>query len=80
MLMRMFNIHDAKTQFSKMISRVLTGESLVIAKNGSPVAKLVPFERHPGAKRPFGTAKGLIRLSPGWDAPLSGGALDAFES
>ncbi len=70
--MRMFNIHDAKTQFSKMISRVQTGESVVIAKNGSPVAKLVPFERRPGSKRPFGTAKGFSDFPPAGTPPSRG--------
>ena len=38
------NIHEAKTQLSRLIERVRQGESFVIAKAGRPVAKLVPIE------------------------------------
>lgn len=46
------NIHEAKTQFSKLIARVEIGEEIVIAKSGKPVARLVPInydsDREPG--------------------------------
>ena len=37
------NIHEAKTHFSKLIQRVLSGEEIIIARSGRPVAKLGPF-------------------------------------
>jgi prevent-host-death family protein len=37
-----FNVHDAKTQFSRLLDRVLEGEEIVITRNGVPVAQLVP--------------------------------------
>ncbi len=46
------NIHEAKTHFSKLISRIESGEEIVIAKSGKPVARLVPLDyledRKPG--------------------------------
>ncbi len=46
------NIHEAKTQFSKLISRIEMGEEIIIAKSGKPVARLVPLDyfedRKPG--------------------------------
>lgn len=78
--MLQFNVHDAKTRFSKVLSRVEAGEAVLIAKNGRPVAKLVPLSRERRAKRAFGTAKGKVRLSADWDAPLPQTALKAFES
>ena len=46
------NIHDAKTQFSKLIARIESGEEIIIAKSGKPVARLVPLDyledRKPG--------------------------------
>ena len=75
-----FNVHDAKTRFSKILAKVQAGEDVIIAKNGRPVAKLIPFERKVRGKRPFGTARGKIRLLPGWEAPLSGKALKEFDS
>ena len=37
------NIHEAKTQLSKLLSRVALGEEFTIANRGVPVAKLVPW-------------------------------------
>ncbi len=51
------NIHEAKTHLSKLLERVALGEEVIIAKAGTPVAKLVPFDNQ--AKiRIFGSAKG----------------------
>jgi len=38
------NIHNAKTQLSKLISRVEAGEEIIIAKAGKPVARLIPLD------------------------------------
>ena len=50
--MEMVNIHEAKTHFSKLLSRVHSGEEIVIAKSGKPYARLIPIkqakERIPG--------------------------------
>jgi prevent-host-death family protein len=55
------NIHEAKTHFSKLISRVASGEKLIIAKAGKPIALLCPFPTETAkAKRRPGFAKGLI--------------------
>jgi prevent-host-death family protein len=37
-------MHDAKTQFSRLVDRAAAGETIVIAKAGTPVARLVPLE------------------------------------
>lgn len=39
------NIHEAKTQFSRLVERAANGETVIIAKSGKPMAKLVPFEK-----------------------------------
>lgn len=42
--MRKMNLYDAKTHFSKVIAHVAdTGETYIIARNGKPVAKIVPL-------------------------------------
>lgn len=38
------NVHDAKTNFSRLLRRVEAGEELVIARGGKPVARMVPLE------------------------------------
>lgn len=39
------NVHDAKTQLSKLLAEVERGEDVVIARRGQPVARLVRYER-----------------------------------
>ena len=72
------NIHEAKTHFSRLLSRVAAGEEIIIAKAGKPIARLVPF-RKPKRKRPLGMDKGLFQVPKEFDAPLPDDLLDAFE-
>ena len=39
------NIHEAKTNLSKLIEQVLQGKEVIIAKAGKPVAKIVKFQK-----------------------------------
>lgn len=43
-LMVQVNVHEAKTQLSRLLERVRTGEEIVIAKAGKPCARLVPLD------------------------------------
>ena len=45
------NIHEAKTHFSKLVDRAVSGESVIIARAGTPVAKLVPIDAVPAPPR-----------------------------
>ena len=52
--MELINVHQAKTHLSRLLERVAQGDEIVIAKNGQPVAKLVPYltePRRPGRLR-----------------------------
>lgn len=40
-----YNVHEAKTHFSKLLDRVLEGEQIIITRNGVPVAELVPARK-----------------------------------
>ncbi len=71
------NIHQAKTHFSELIKRVLQGEEIIISKAGRPVARLVPLATYPASRRP-GTAKGKVKVSDDFDAPLPDELLRAF--
>lgn len=52
------NIHQAKTQLSKLLARAQAGEEVVIAKSGKPWAKLVPISDN--APRRPGIARGAV--------------------
>ena len=42
------NMHEAKSQLSKLVEKALRGEEVIIAKGGKPYVKLIPFkEQHP---------------------------------
>ena len=41
--MNVINVHDAKTNFSKLLDRAANGERIIIGKSGKPVARLEPF-------------------------------------
>jgi prevent-host-death family protein len=62
------NVHQAKTHLSKLLERVALGEEVIIAKAGTPVARLVPFDREPKT-RVFGGAKGEFTVSDDFNAP-----------
>ena len=68
---RQVNVHHAKTELSKLLLEVERGHEVVIARNGTPVAKLVPFPAA-GAKRlRVDTWKGRIQMAADFDAPLT---------
>jgi prevent-host-death family protein len=75
--METVNIHQAKSQLSKLIERVTAGEEIVIAKAGKPVARLVPATSR--SPRKPGLLKGRIRIAKDFDAPLPESVLALFE-
>jgi prevent-host-death family protein len=73
--MESYNIHRAKTQFSKLVERAEGGEEILIARDGLPVARLV------GEKKPVrkpGRLAGKIRIRKGFDDPLPKELIAAF--
>jgi prevent-host-death family protein len=73
------NMHEAKTQFSKLIARVEAGEEIIVARDGTPVARLVAYEK-PIARRTPGRDRGLFSVPDDFDAPLPDDTLADFES
>jgi prevent-host-death family protein len=62
------NIHEAKTHLSKLLARVASGEEVIIAKAGTPVAKLVPVTER-AKTRLFGCAKGEFTVPDDFNDP-----------
>ena len=64
------NVHEAKSKLSRLLELVEEGETVVIARNGEPVAELVPTHRKGGF--PFGIAREepLVPSGDEWWQPM----------
>jgi prevent-host-death family protein len=74
---RTYNIHEAKTQLSKLLEQVARGDEVLIARAGVPVARLVPIEPTSTA-RVLGTEAGRLLVADDFDAPLPPDVLTSF--
>ncbi len=78
--MRIMNVHEAKTHFSRLIDAAHAGETIVVAKGGKPWARLVPLNA-PAPRREPGVLAGVLKL-PAPEAllePLPESELTAIE-
>lgn len=66
---KIVNVHEAKTHLSKLLKRVMSGEKIIIAKAGKPVALLSPIDQLPSPRIP-GMDAGKLEISPEFDEPL----------
>ncbi len=66
--MRMVNIHDAKTNFSRLVDAASGGEVIVIAKSGRPVAKLTRLDAPAGQSSRLGFLAGMAEVPDDFDA------------
>ena len=66
------HVYEAKTRFSELIDRAAAGEEIVIAKAGTPVARIVPLPPPPQPRRRPGPGqlKGKIWVADDFDDPL----------
>ena len=72
--MAIVNMHDAKTNLSRLVDRALAGEEVIIAKAGKPVVRIIPVEAL--APRRPGLAEG--RVTEEFFEPLSPEELEAW--
>lgn len=73
-----YNLYQAKSSLSRLVDRAAAGEEIVIAKAGSPRAKLVPLKTRTEARKPGGW-EGRVFISDDFDAPLPEDLQAAFE-
>lgn len=78
--MHTVNIHEAKTHLSAILKRVESGEDVLIAKAGKPIARVSPVpastgKRHPGSAK----GKGKIIMAQTFMEPLPEDILKEFE-
>ncbi|MDN5837078.1 MAG: type II toxin-antitoxin system Phd/YefM family antitoxin [Nitrosospira sp.] len=76
--MRTINIHEAKTNLSRLVENVAAGEEIVIAKAGKAMARLVPLGAMP-KRRTLGVFKGQLNVPDDFDKPLPDDALALFQ-
>jgi prevent-host-death family protein len=77
--MEQINIHEAKTNLSRLLARAVLGEDIVIAKAGKPIVRLVPVEQ-PLEDRVLGQDEGLFIVPEDFNDPLPEDILSAFGS
>lgn len=73
------NIHEAKTHLSRILERVSGGETIVIAKAGKPVAKIVPLDEEKTASNRIGFLTGQIAVPSDFDDMEADGIRGSFE-
>ena len=66
---RQVNVHQAKTHLSKLLAEVEKGQEIILARDGTPIAKIVPFKEKKN-RMTFGDLKGKIWIADDFDDPL----------
>jgi prevent-host-death family protein len=74
---KIINMHDAKTQLSRLVEQAEAGEDIVLARAGKPVVRLVPVRV--ARRRKLGQWNGKVRISKDFDAPLPDDLQRAWE-
>jgi prevent-host-death family protein len=75
---KVFNLYEAKNQLSSLVDRAASGEEIVIAKHGQPMAKLVPVRAAKKEPREQVDLLGLTYMADDFDAPLPPELLKLF--
>ena len=65
--MAQFGMHEAKTNLSQLVERAEAGEDIVIARNGKPVARLVPVAQMNSLASVYGALRGQIHMADDFD-------------
>lgn len=66
--MHTYNIHDAKTQLSRLVEQAAKGESFIIAKAGKPMVKVIALDApDPSQVKRFGFMAGQINVPDDFD-------------
>lgn len=65
--MLIVNIHEAKTQLSRLLLKMQSGEDVIIARDGKPVARLVPYQDDKPKEKILGKYAGQIWISEDFD-------------
>ena len=75
--MNTVNIHEAKTHLSAILKRVESGEEILIAKAGHPIARISPLSPSSDKRKP-GSARGKLVVSETFMKPLPAAVIKEF--
>lgn len=79
--MRIYIIHDAKTQLSRLVEQAAKGESFIIAKAGKPMVKVIALNApEPSQIKRFGFMAGQINVPDDFDRMNEGDVVKLFEN
>ena len=76
--MKSVNIYEAKTRLSQLVERAASGEEVVIARAGKPVARITGLAK-PRSKRRLGLLDGRFRIPDDFNRALPDEVAQAFE-
>ena len=77
--MPVYNMHEAKTNLSRLLESALLGEEIILARGGKPLARIVPLGREQAGQRDLGAMAESVRIADDFDAPLPEDVLADFE-
>ncbi len=77
LVLKVIKLSFAKAHLSRLVDEAAAGAEIVIAKAGTPIAKLVPLTVP--VRRRLGALQGEAIVPDDFDAPLPDALLDAFE-
>jgi prevent-host-death family protein len=75
---KVFNLYEAKNQLSSLVDRAASGEEIIIAKHGKPMAKLVPVPTAKKGPRKQVKLLDVTYMADDFDAPLPPELLKLF--
>jgi prevent-host-death family protein len=71
------NMHEAKSQLSRLVDLACSGEEIILAKHGDPVARIIRYE-NVQTPRPLGIGRGVAIVAEDFDAPMTDAEVDEF--
>jgi prevent-host-death family protein len=73
-----YNVHEAKSNLSKLLKETAQGQQVIIMRDGKPVARLVPIKEKLRKKIKLGFAAGQTTEMPGWERAMTDEEVDAL--
>jgi prevent-host-death family protein len=76
--METVNIYEAKTRLSQLVDKAVSGEDVIVSRNGKPLVRITRLD-NPRRAIIFGLLKGKVKLGRDFAAPLPASVVAEFE-